>query len=172
MATVLESAFRDLHRQGKTSGEIATALGISVSQAGRMRRQYQLPAHRQNQKGAANRAWKGGRRNDKSGYVLVYCPLHPYARKGMVREHRLIAEGILGRFLDPCEVVDHIDGNKGNNDPRNLRVYETNALHLADTLKGRRPRWTDAGKERIRLAVVRSNVARGRRKIIDGKRSP
>lgn len=45
--------------------------------------------------------------------------------------HREIAAKKLGRPLLPEEVVHHIDGDKRNNDPRNLRVCRTQAEHDA-----------------------------------------
>ena len=67
--------------------------------------------------------WGGGRVKLESGYVYQYAPEHPNATKlGYVMQHRLIAEGVLGRFLDSKEVVHHIDGDKRNNDPSNLEV--------------------------------------------------
>ena len=47
-------------------------------------------------------------------------------------EHRVVAEGMLGRSLRPDEVVHHIDGDKTNNSPSNLAVMtrkEHAALH-------------------------------------------
>jgi hypothetical protein len=38
------------------------------------------------------------------------------------REHRFIAEEMIGRALMPDEVVHHIDGNKRNNAQNNLTV--------------------------------------------------
>lgn len=39
-----------------------------------------------------------------------------------VREHRYVMEQVLGRSLEPHEVIHHIDGNKLNNDPDNLQI--------------------------------------------------
>lgn len=49
---------------------------------------------------------------------------------GYVYEHRLVAEGVLGRLLETREVVHHIDGDKANNDPSNLRVFPSQADHV------------------------------------------
>lgn len=41
----------------------------------------------------------------------------------MVLEHRFVMSKVLGRPLRSNELVDHMDGNKLNNDPINLRLY-------------------------------------------------
>ena len=43
--------------------------------------------------------------------------------------HRCVAEQILGRPLNPGEVVPHIDGNRRNNAPENIRVFASQADH-------------------------------------------
>jgi hypothetical protein len=103
-----------------------------------------------------NPKWHGGRIRDKHGYILVRIPEHPYAtRHGYVREHRLLMERMLGRYLLPTEVVDHIDGNPANNRPHNLRLFASNADHLRATLAGRTPNWTEEGKARLQESFDR-----------------
>ena len=100
-----------------------------------------------NCQGSSNPAWKGGRVRDTDGYILIHRPDHPYATShGYVREHRLVAEQVLGRYLLPSEVVHHKNDETADNAPDNLKVYETNAKHLAETLAGKIPRWTEEGR--------------------------
>lgn len=82
---------------------------------------------------AAN--WKGGR-IVKGEYIFTYAPNHPQATKDNqhVQEHRLVMEKVLGRYLEPYEVVHHRDGNKKNNDPDNLEV-KTRGRHVSEHFK-------------------------------------
>lgn len=111
------------------------------------------------QPGKQNGQWKGGRYQDADGYIYVYQPNHPFAtRSGYVREHRLVMEKILGRYLHPQEVVHHKDGKRANNSPENLRVFSKNAAHLRYELSGKVPNWTENGKRRILQGVLRSHT--------------
>ena len=119
-------------------------------------------------KGPRCSQWHGGRHIDRDGYVLVYCPEHPFARgssesKIYVREHRLIMEMHLGRYLMPHEVVHHKNKVKTDNRIENLELFESNADHLSKELKGKCPAWTKDGMERIRQGILRSaNRRRGK----------
>lgn len=109
--------------------------------------------------GERHYAWKG-RLIDKDGYVLIHVKDHPRARKhtNYIFEHRLVMEEHLGRVLEPNEVVHHRDGNKQNNALENLQLFQSNGEHLAVDLKGRCPKWTPEGKERILRAVRRNGL--------------
>lgn len=65
-------------------------------------------------------------------YAYVYKKGHPRENKDhFVYEHILVAESILGRYLQDDECVHHIDHNRKNNNPVNLMVFATNSDHIA-----------------------------------------
>lgn len=67
--------------------------------------------------------WKGGKKFNRSGYVLVLAKGHPMAeRNGYMMEHRLVMSTHLGRTLSKDEDVHHINGNKTDNRIENLEV--------------------------------------------------
>ncbi|QIW89910.1 HNH endonuclease [Bacillus phage Izhevsk] len=66
----------------------------------------------------------------RNGYKTVYMPSHHRASDdGIVYEHIVVAEQILGRELRDEEEVHHEDENKHNNSPDNLFVFATKADH-------------------------------------------
>jgi DNA-directed RNA polymerase subunit RPC12/RpoP len=74
---------------------------------------------------AKNRKRRGSYRPSViiSQYRYILTPDHPYCtKKGYVAEHRLVAEKIEERYLSSEEVVHHIDNDRLNNSPQNLRV--------------------------------------------------
>lgn len=71
------------------------------------------------------------RKTDGFGYVLIYKPEHPNASRGFVREHRLVMEDVLGRYLTKEEIVHHINNNPSDNRPENLEVA-SRADHTRD----------------------------------------
>lgn len=64
------------------------------------------------------------------GYILVYSPNHPFSnKKGYVLEHRLVMEKHLSRYLNPKEVVHHINSNFSDNRIENLKLFLNNSEH-------------------------------------------
>lgn len=75
--------------------------------------------------------WNGGINIDKDGYTLIYSPNHPNRDyKNRVREHILVMEDHLGRYLRDNEEVHHIDGNKSNNRIENLMLFNNHSEHI------------------------------------------
>lgn len=86
-------------------------------------------------------AWnKGKRKNPRkvgsfylnsSGYYEVWVGSNtlPEMEGGYYREHRLMAEVMIGRELLSSEIVHHINGDKTDNRYDNLDVLEGNAKH-------------------------------------------
>lgn len=78
-----------------------------------------------------------------NGYVVVYDPTNPAAMRnkcweGYVYEHVKVAQKFMGRRLRSAEIVHHLDGDRANNNPKNLLVIERSQhvkLH----------EWIDAG---------------------------
>jgi hypothetical protein len=73
------------------------------------------------------------------GYVYRLVTEHPLATKrGYVKEHRLVMEQKLKRFLHASEVIHHIDGNRSNNELSNLRLIENQSAHASIEDVGKR----------------------------------
>jgi len=86
--------------------------------------------------GKENGNWKGGKRIDR-GYILIYMPEHPFATDGYIREHRLVMEKHLKRYLQPYEIVHHINEIKNDNHLKNLELIsgiKHNLYHCAKTM--------------------------------------
>ena len=76
--------------------------------------------------------WKGGRiRNAKKArHHQTKVAGHPHAdADGYVMTHRLIAETVLGRYLEKRNVVHHHDRNGSNNAHTNLVICENQQYH-------------------------------------------
>lgn len=96
-------------------------------------------------------SYTGGRTVVLDGYVHEFVPEHRLANLwGFVAQHRLVAESVLGRPIARGEIVHHVDENRSNNAPENLRV-----MHFSDHLRHHGA----AGRERNLARLTREQVA-------------
>jgi uncharacterized protein (DUF1330 family) len=77
-----------------------------------------------------NPMWKGGITN-VLGYRLIKAPNHPnHNQHGYVKEHHLVIERKLGRYIKRGEVVHHINGIRNDNRIENLMLFKSNSDHM------------------------------------------
>jgi len=142
-----------LTREGMLSKDIAKYLNITPKTVQKFWRRQNFPTLQnicpplQEERPG----WKGGVKVDKSGHMYKRTPGHPYGSKYgcYVAVHRLVMEQHLKRYLTKKEVVHHLDKDPSNNDIDNLQLFESNAEHLKQELKGQRPKWSASGKVKI-----------------------
>jgi len=75
-----------------------------------------------------NPSWVGGK-TENEGYVFVYKPDYPLVKHNYVREHRLIIEQQIGRYLKLSETGHHINKIRNDNRPENLMAFSSNSAH-------------------------------------------
>lgn len=144
----------------RTSKQIAQIAGVSAKYVQKIALEFGFARLNMGARlGANNPQFVSGRRIDQDGYALVTAPLnhltarkHPSRNFGVILEHRLVIERKLGRYLQPDEVVDHVDGLHLHNHPDNLRVFANNAHHLQATISGQVPAWSEDGLTNLQLS--------------------
>jgi len=79
------------------------------------------------QRGNNHYSWKEKVKSRK--YLLITKPEHPFCNsQGYIREHRLVVEKQIGRYLLPTERVHHI-GKKDDNRPCMLMAFINESAH-------------------------------------------
>ena len=100
-----------------------------------------LSAAKKGMVGDKSPSWRGGKYVDPSnGYVKAWV-----ASRRRTYEHRVVMERIIGRPLNPGEVVHHINRDRMDNRPENLMLFASNSDHKRHHLeitRATRPRVT------------------------------
>jgi len=78
-------------------------------------------------KGPKHPSWKNGRTVSR-GYIFIQASNHPANHNGYVREHRLVVEAQIGRYLKPEEIVHHL-GKRSDNRPKMLMTFVNDNIH-------------------------------------------
>ena len=145
-----------LYPQGSTLRELAERYETSEETIRRLMIKAGIPRRPRGQP-AGKFLPAGGRIIDKDGYVLLKADGHPHANSnGYVREHRLVMEQKLGRYLLPEEVVHHLNGQKADNRLANLQLYDSNSAHKKDDMVGNSWAKGDFGNPKRSVRVTRS----------------
>ena len=81
-------------------------------------------------KGSKNGHWKGGQFKNSRGYICILKPNHPRANKtGYVKRANLIMEEMIGRCLNPQEIVHHRNRIKDDDSRENLKLCSNQSDH-------------------------------------------
>ena len=104
----------------------AKILGVSLGWVSRSCKRLGLVTQKSGpRRGRFHPNWNGGVIY-RGGYCFLYAPNHHLSGSGSyAAEHRMVMEEVIGRELSRSEIVRHKDGNKQNNEPSNLEVFQS-----------------------------------------------
>ncbi len=88
--------------------------------------------------GKEHKWWKGGRKKNVQGYILIYKPGYPRAIANYVLEHILIWETIHGKPLPKGWIIHHLNGIPSDNRIRNLVALPNKKHYLVLQAKAKR----------------------------------
>lgn len=134
--TIPDEELRRMYVDEKLSqGEIADRTGLSESTVRRNIRRAGLnlsftEAHQR--RFERYNATKKKQVRYNGGYRRILMRGHPSARRsdGMVNEHWVVAERMMGRYLKDGEMVHHMNYERNDNSEHNLCVLSSNRDHM------------------------------------------
>lgn len=153
----------EMYKQGKSLRQIASELQVCRRRVSVRLKELGLTTRC----GRQPLTGRPGTTIHDNGYILVHRPDHPAAnQKGYVREHRLVMEAHLGRYLTKDEVVHHKNSIVTDNRIENLELFSSHAEHIDHTLHKQWPielmvKWWNEGLSYTSIAglIARSAVS-------------
>jgi hypothetical protein len=125
--TVVRYTGRDARRNSEYYCVCSCGKGVTVRRSYLVRGHTRSCGHLVHRRGNKSPSWKGGRTLDRChGYVLIQKRGHPKSQGGYVREHVLVMEQFLGRYLTDDETVHHKNGVRFDNRLNNLELWSGN----------------------------------------------
>ena len=123
----------------RSVSKIAEKCGVALTTISRWLATFKIRKIRKSKadrSGQRNPYWNGGKYVDRlNGYVHVYSPSHPFAKKkGYVMEHRLVMEKSIGRYLRRNEIVHHRNKIKTDNRIENLELIVLGEVNGGDVM--------------------------------------
>lgn len=116
---------------GEKYRTLATEYGVTPEHISTIAIRAGVPPRIKRERGPKAAVWRGGRRINVKGYVLIYAPDHPRTNRNTsyVLEHILVAERVLGRLLPAHAVVHHVNESRQDNRPCNLVICPNKGYH-------------------------------------------
>lgn len=145
---------------GSTVWRALIKLGVTIRPMGMIGRKHSEAAKRAVGEANSSRV-PGDKWRTIDGYIAVYAPDHPHAdSRGNVREHRLVMEKRLKRYLTADEIVHHLNGVKDDNRDENLELFESSSEHSRHHSTGVKP----SEESRKRMSEAQKAAWRGGRR--------
>jgi len=138
--------------EGLSLSSISTIVGVNLSTIKKWMVKVNIERRKDgSREGKFHHNFKGKTINSQ-GYRLIYSPNHPKNQSRYVREHILVTEQILGRYLLPFEVIHHINGDRLDNRPENLYLLPKREHDRYEQLRRR--------KSKLFIPITHSNLSK------------
>jgi uncharacterized protein (DUF1330 family) len=144
-----------MYDSGLSLSDIGERINKSTTSIFRLFKKYKLktePLRRKERE--KTKAWKGGR-IIRHGYILIKVKSHPRMNYGgYVREHTLVMEKHIGRYLKKSEVVHHVNEIKSDNRIENLKLMTDSAHKSMHALINNKNRPKKEKPAKIKKVIV------------------
>jgi hypothetical protein len=120
-----DNLIRELYLSGISGTKIAQRLNTSWPNIYNRLKEMGIKRRTNSESHLGQPAWnKKGGSIDQMGYRVLWI------KNRLIREHRVVAEKMLGRPLQKGEIVHHKNGIRSDNRPENLEILPSQSVHM------------------------------------------